>query len=283
MESWKIGNVEITRVVDVVTAVPPTVLFPQATPERVAELADWLRPDFIDAEGKMLLSMHAFAIRAGDARIVVDTCVGTGKVRPLPEWTDLKSHFLDDLASIGFAPDAVDRVLCTHLHFDHVGWNTIRQGDAWVPTFPNARYLVGAKEWDYWRDHDDPYAPEAKQDSILPIFEAGLYDLVEMDHVISDEVRLVPTPGHTPGHVSVVIESDGQEAIITGDMLHHPLQLVHPEWDDDADVDGERAFRTRSDFLAKHADRPVLVLGTHFAAPTGGHVVRDGEVYRFAV
>ena len=245
MDSWKIGSVEITRVVDVVSPIPPTVLFPAATPERIAELADWLRPSFIDPDGNMLLSIHAFAIRSGDARIIVDTCIGTGKVRPIPEWSELQSGFLQDLESIGFAPDSIDRVLCTHLHFDHVGWNTIRRGDAWVPTFQNARYLVGAVEWEYWKDHDDPYAPQAKEDSILPIFEAGLYDLVEMDHVITKEVRLVPTPGHTPGHVSVLIESEGEEAIITGDMLHHPLQFVHPEWEDHADVESEQAFRTR--------------------------------------
>ena len=236
-----------------------------------------------DAEGNLLLSIHAFAIRVGDMRIIVDTCIGRGKVRPLPEWSALQSRFLEDLASIDFALEAVDRVLCTHLHFDHVGWNTLRKGDAWVPTFPNARYLVGAAEWEYWKDHEDPYAPQAKADSILPIFEAGLYDLVEMDHVIRDEIRLIPTPGHTPGHVSVAIESEGQRAIITGDMFHHPFQFVHPEWKDSADVESERAFRTRSEFLAKHVGGPVLVLGTHFAAPTGGHVVRDGEAYRFAV
>ena len=282
MESWKIGNVEITRVVDVVTSLNPKALFPGATREKVAGLPDWLRPNFIDTEGNILLSMHAFAVRAGDRRILVDTCVGRGKTRPLPEWTALQSRFLEDLESIDFRPESVDTVLCTHLHFDHVGWNTIRRGDAWVPTFENARYLIGAKEWEFWKDHDDPYAPEAKADSILPIFDAGLYDLVEIDHAINDEVRLVPTPGHTPGHVSVAIESAGEQAIITGDMLHHPLQFVHPEWEDDADVDGERALRTRSEFLEAHAGTPVLILGTHFAAPTAGHVVRDGDVYRLA-
>jgi glyoxylase-like metal-dependent hydrolase (beta-lactamase superfamily II) len=283
MNTWKIGNVEIARVVEVVSPTPATMLVPQATPDAIRDLHSWLKPHFLDDDGNMLLSIHAFAIRSGDARIVVDTCLGDGKPRPIPNWSNLQSTLLDDLSSIGFGPDAVDRVLCTHLHFDHVGWNTIREGDRWVPTFPSARYLMAEAEWAYWQHADDPYAPEAKQDSILPVFEAGLVDLVEPDHVLTDEVRLIPTPGHTPGHVSVEISSQGERAIITGDMFHHPLQMAHPDWQDTADVDAAQAHATRAGFLAQHADEPVLILGTHFAEPTGGHIVRDGDAYRFAV
>ena len=283
METWKIGDVEITRIVEIVTPLPATFLIPEATPEKLVDLHDWLCPHFHDEQGNMLLSVHAFAIRSGDARIVVDTCLGAGKSRPMPEWSDLETSFLRDLGKAGFAPDSVDRVLCTHLHFDHVGWNTIRDGDRWVPTFANARYLVGESEWGFWKDEDDPYAPEAKQDSIVPVFEAGLVDLVPTDHVVTDEVRLIPTPGHTPGHVSVHISSRGEEAIITGDLFHSPLQMAHPDWVDVADVDGDLAHRTRVEFMQRYADGPVLILGTHFAAPTSGHIVRDGDRFRFAV
>lgn len=282
MLTWKIGDVEITRVVEVVTPTPGPMLIPDAVPESLTPLHDWLRPHFLDEQGRMLLSIHAFAIRSGDARIVVDTCLGAGKARPFPEWSDLQTSFLSDLEEAGFPPESVDRVLCTHLHFDHVGWNTIRDGDRWVPTFANARYLVGEPEWAFWEREDDPFAPEAKSDSILPVFEAGLVDLVDTDHVVTDEVRLVPTPGHTPGHVSVAIESRGERAIITGDLFHHPLQMRHPDWDNVADVDRELARRTRLAFLEEHADQPVLVLGTHFNAPTSGRIVRDGDAYRFA-
>ena len=177
----------------------------------------------------------------------------------------------------------IDLVVLTHLHFDHVGWNTILKDGKWVPTFQNARYLMGESEWGFWKDEDDPYAPEAKHDSILPIFEADLVDLVDTSHVVTDEVRLIPTPGHTPGHVSVVIESQGEQAIITGDLFHHPLQMAHPDWTDSADVNGKLAQETRAKFLDSYADTPTLILGTHFAAPTAGHIVRDGEVYRFEV
>jgi glyoxylase-like metal-dependent hydrolase (beta-lactamase superfamily II) len=283
VETWKVGDVEITRIVEVVTPTPATFLIPQAEPEALVPMHDWLCPHFLDDRGNMLLSVHAFAIRSGDARIVVDTCLGNGKPRPMPDWNELETTFLADLESIGFTPDSVDRVLCTHLHFDHVGWNTIRDGDRWVPTFGNARYLVGEDEWAFWKDEDDPYAPAAKQDSILPVFEAGLVDLVATDHVVTDEVRLIPTPGHTPGHVSVAISSRGEEAIITGDIFHSPLQMAHPDWKVTPDVNGDLAHRTRVEFIERFADRPVLILGTHFAAPTAGHIVRDGDAYRFDV
>ncbi len=281
METWKIGDVEITRVVDVVQPLPATVLIPQATPDALTDLHDWLCPHFVDTEGNLQLSIHAFAVRSGDARIVVDTCIG-GKERPLGI-PGLQSTFLEDLNGIGFAPDSVDRVLCTHLHFDHIGWNTILEDGRWVPTFPKARYLVGEAEWAFWKDEDDPYAPEAVADSVLPIFEADLVDLVEPTHVVTDEVRLIPTPGHTPGHVSVMIESQGEQAIITGDLFNSPLQMAHPDWEDTADVDGGLAFETRQNFLESYADGPVLILGTHFASPTAGHIVRDGDAFRFAV
>jgi glyoxylase-like metal-dependent hydrolase (beta-lactamase superfamily II) len=282
METWKIGDVEITRIVEIVSTMPATVLIPQATPDALEDLHGWLRPHFLDEQGNMHLSIHAFAVKSGDARIIVDTCLG-GKERPIPEWSNLQTTFLEDLVRAGFAPDAVDRVLCTHLHFDHVGWNTVREDGKWVPTFQNARYLVGETEWGFWKDEDDPFAPQAKADSILPIFEADLVDLVGPSHEVTDEVRLIPTPGHTPGHVSVVVSSRGEEAIITGDMFHHPLQMAHPDWTDTADVDGEQAHRTRLEFLERYTDKPVLILGTHFASPTGGHIIRDGDVYRFEV
>lgn len=281
MEIWKIGDVEITRVVELVSAVPGTMLIPKATPENLVDLHSWLRPHFLDDDGNILLSIHAFAIRSGDVRIIVDTCLGAGKDRPIPDWSNLQTSFLADLETAGFAPESVDNVLCTHLHFDHVGWNTILEDGKWVPTFKNARYLVGEREWGFWKDEDDPFAPEAKIDSILPVFDAGLVDLVQSNHIVTDEVRLIPTPGHTPGHVSVEISSRGERAIITGDLFHHPLQMAHPDWEDVADVDGQLAHRTRIEFLESNADQPVLILGTHFNTPTGGRIIRDGDVYRF--
>jgi glyoxylase-like metal-dependent hydrolase (beta-lactamase superfamily II) len=175
----------------------------------------------------------------------------------------------------------VDTVVCTHLHVDHVGWNTMLEDGKWVPTFPRARYLIGRKEHAHWSAEGDAEAQQILADSVQPIFDAGLVDLVEMDHRLSAEVRLVPTPGHTPGHVSVMIESQGERAMITGDMTHHPCQLAHPEWSPPFDSDPTASAAMRRGVFEDLADQPVLVIGTHYAAPTAGHVKRDGSAFRF--
>jgi glyoxylase-like metal-dependent hydrolase (beta-lactamase superfamily II) len=154
----------------------------------------------------------------------------------------------------------------------------------WVPTFSRARYLMGRIEFEHWRmqqEREDMAAVFG--DSVAPISDAGLADLVETDARICDELSLVPTTGHTPGHVSVRISSKGEEALITGDFMHHPCQIAHPEWSSLADSDPEAAHRTRLRMFADLSDRPVLVIGTHFAGATAGHIVKDGTAYRLAV
>jgi glyoxylase-like metal-dependent hydrolase (beta-lactamase superfamily II) len=155
------------------------------------------------------------------------------------------------------------------------------QDGKWVPTFPNARYLIGKTEYEYWSAFEHEEQQQILADSVTPIFDAGLAHTVEMDHRLSPEIRLMPTTGHTPGHVSVAIESRGETAIITGDMMHHPCQIAHPEWSPAFDSDPEAARATRTAMLKDWADQPVLVIGTHFAAPTAGHIRRDGATYRF--
>ena len=283
MESWKVGDVQIHRVVDLLMDMPFTYLFPEAKPEQLLPLHSWLMPHFMQPDGKtMTVSVHTFVIQSGDATIVVDTCIGNDKERDAPNWNLRTSDFLDRLAERGAAREAVDMVLCTHLHVDHVGWNTMLENDCWVPTFPKARYLIGREEWAFWEHEEDPFGKQAKEDSILPIIESDLVQMVETDHQITDEVSLVPTPGHTPGHVSVLIRSRGERAIITGDLIHHPLQFAHPALKDIADVDSEMAERTRLTFMQEYGDT-TLVLGTHFASPTAGHIVKDGAFWRFDV
>jgi glyoxylase-like metal-dependent hydrolase (beta-lactamase superfamily II) len=228
------------------------------------------------------MSVHALLIESQGQRIVVDTCVGNDKNLPAVKAWHKKTggSFLADLEAAGFPAESVDTVLCTHLHVDHVGWNTMLVDGKWMPTFPNARYLWNRAEYEYWAAEDgNPYG-DVVAESVTPVFEAGLVDLVTEDQVITDEVRLEPTPGHTPGHVSVHITSAGEEAVITGDLTHHPAQLAHPEWHSSADWDGAMGEATRRSFLERYSDRPVLVIGTHFAPPTAGHIVRDGDVWR---
>jgi glyoxylase-like metal-dependent hydrolase (beta-lactamase superfamily II) len=191
--------------------------------------------------------------------------------------------FLQDLEKAGFETDSIDTVMCTHLHVDHVGWNTVLKGNRWVPTFSNARYLVNKAEWDYWNEAgDDDFGPVIS-DSVRPIVDQGLCDLVDANHRLSSEIWLEPTPGHTPGHVSVRISSLGEEALITGDFLHHPCQFARPEWASSADYDKDAARKTRLRVFESYADRPVLIIGTHFAGPTAGYLRRDGDVYRLDV
>ncbi|MET0391466.1 MAG: MBL fold metallo-hydrolase [Polyangiales bacterium] len=286
MLSWTIGDVTIRRLVEMETPVPYHPKRPfiaEATPEALRELP-WLYPHFVTPEGHLLTSVHALLVDAPGVRLVVDTCIGNDKPRRLLGNHALHTEFLQALAQTGWSCDDVQAVVCTHLHVDHVGWNTRLDGDRWVPTFPRARYLFGRTEYEHWRD--DQANPEQQQilaDSVQPIFDAGLVQLVEMDHRITNEVRLVPTPGHTPGHVSVLIESRGQRALITGDVAHHPCQLGRPSWSTSFDADRDAAITQRRALLAQWADQDLLVIGTHFASPTAGHVRRDGDGYRFAV
>jgi glyoxylase-like metal-dependent hydrolase (beta-lactamase superfamily II) len=283
MLSWQVGAVKITRIVELEMPIEYDEKRPflkQARPEVLAQTA-WLSPHYVTPTGGLRLSIHALLVEAPGLRLVVDTCIGNDRPRAFLGKVPLATSFLDGMASVGWTRDTVDTVVCTHLHVDHVGWNTMLVDGAWVPTFPKARYLIGEKEYAHWSAEGDAEQQEILSDSIKPVFDAGLVDFVAMDHVISPEVRLIPTTGHTPGHVSVAIESQGARALITGDAVHHPCQIAHPDWSPWFDSDPVESAVTRADLLQSVADQPVLVIGTHFAAPTAGHVTRDGEAYRF--
>ena len=284
MSQWQIGDVKITRIVELEIGGGTRFILPDATREACSEIG-WMRPHFMRENGDLVMSVHALVVDTGARRIVVDTCIGNDKERNIPAWSHLQTSFLKDLESAGYPRESVDTVMCTHLHVDHVGWNTMLVEGRWVPTFPNARYLVAEKEWRYWDAHEDvaTYGP-VLGDSVRPVVEAGLVDFVGMEHRVCPEVWLEPTPGHTPGHVSVHISSQGHEALITGDCIHHPCQMARTDWCSSADFDRDEGRRTRESLLAKYADTNVLVIGTHFATPTAGHVRREREnVYRFDV
>ena len=288
MLTWRIGDVTVTRIVELEVTGGSRFILPDATRDAVLPIA-WLRPHFADDEGRLRMSIHALVVETPTRRIVVDTCLGNDKQgRRIPAWNDLHGPFLADLAAAGYARETIDTVLCTHLHVDHVGWNTMLVDGRWVPTFPNARYLMGRVEYAHWRDHAAQAQDREDQravfaDSVRPVFDAGLVDLVETDHRIDEAVSLIPTIGHTPGHVSVRIRSRGEEALITGDFMHHPCQIAHPEWASTADSDPEQGQRTREVMFERLAGTPVLVIGTHFAGATAGRIVCDGTAYRLDV
>ena len=224
MLRWTLGNATITSVPESETPTSPRFLYSdldKAGVLRRAEAAPWLRPHFVNDQGYLLQKVHCVIIDVGDARIAVDTCIGNDKDRRTEGWHRLQGPFLADLAAAGYPPERITHVVCTHLHVDHVGWNTRLVDGQWRPTFPDARYLFVRTEFEHWRDQPSLFEGEdVFGDSVAPVVEAGLADLVAPDLRLTDEVRLQPTPGHTPGHVSVVVESAGERAVITGHDPH---------------------------------------------------------------
>jgi len=282
MQSWQIGNVKITKLQEQELAWSGTMIVRDGTADNVMREGEWLRP-FIDDKGKFLVSIHGLLVESEGRRILVDTCVGNDKNRPgFKDWTNLRLPFLANAAKAGVSRESIDTVVCTHLHLDHVGWNTMLENGRWVPTFPKARYIMGQREWEHWSQYDGVADfKQAIEDSVRPVVDAGLAELVETNRKLTSEVWLEPTPGHTPGHVSVRISSGGNNAVITGDMMHNPIQIAHPDWVCDFDADPRLAADTRLKFVERYCDQPVQVLGTHFAGPTGGHIVRRSGSFRF--
>ncbi|MFK8050696.1 MAG: MBL fold metallo-hydrolase [Halioglobus sp.] len=281
MQKWQVGDITISKIVELETLGGAGWILPDATPERCREI-DWLKPEFMDDEGELRFSVHALVIETPQQTIVVDTCVGNEKQRkPYKDWHMLQTTFLEDFAAAGFDRNTIDKVLCTHLHVDHVGWNTMLVDDHWVPTFPNARYLIAKDEYEHFSRTDiEEFNQRVVADSVTPIMEAGLMTLVETNHKVCDEVDLVPTLGHTPGHVSIRIRSQDEEALITGDFIHHPCQMARLGWGSAADLDAGAADATRRRMFAEYAQSSTLIIGTHFAGVTAGYIVRDGDAYR---
>jgi len=277
---WIVGRVKITKVVELETVGSTRFILPLATNEEIRKLP-WLIPHFATEEGRLKMSIHSLVVETPSRRIVVDTGLGNDKEgRLVPTWNNRKGPFLETMTAAGFPPDSIDTVLCTHLHVDHVGWNTRLAGDKWVPTFANARYVFGKTEYEHWRDHSEPDRVAVFNDSVKPIVDAGKADLVASDASLSDEIALVPTPGHSPGHMSIRVRSDGEEALLTGDVAHHPCQMAHLDWSSTVDSDPVQSAATRREFFSRFADTPTLVIGGHFSA---GHIRRDGDAFKFVV
>ena len=280
VSTWKVGDVSIDRIVELESTGGTRFLFPDATREAVQPIK-WLRPDFADADGNLKMCIHSFVLRTGEQTVIVDTGLGNDKRRNVELWSDRSGPYMDDLAAIGVAPESVDLVICTHLHVDHVGWNTQLVAGQWVPTFPNARYLFGRVEWEHWSQHDDRMFGDVIDDSVRPIVDAGLADFFEMDQQLTSVLRAEPTPGHSPGHTSLWIESAGERALIAGDFLHHPCQAARPEWCSTADFDPAQAVATRNQMFELLTEQKVRVFGMHFDAPGLFTRGRNEGTYRF--
>jgi glyoxylase-like metal-dependent hydrolase (beta-lactamase superfamily II) len=279
-------DITLTRVVEQeVAQFDPLTFFPTLTPELLAENRHWLEPDAIDpATGLLRLTIQSYVVQTPHHTILVDTCVGNHKDRPKhPFWNQkTDTTFLTNLAAAGVRPDQIDYVLCTHLHVDHVGWNTRLENGRWVPTFPRAKYIFGAREFAHWEAAHAREPSPIMADSVLPIIEAGRAELVSDTHMLGDHLTLTPTPGHSPGHVAVELGNDNRtHAVLTGDLIHSPLQARYPELGMRVDTDPVLGGATRRRFLECHCDTRTLVCTAHFAAPSVGHVTRWGEGFRF--
>lgn len=266
----------------------PLEMYPDATREAVERHRGWLEPDSLDPEsGALVMAFQSYLLRTDRLTILVDTCVGNDKNRPLrPNWHRRNWPWMDNLRACGVTPEEIDVVLCTHLHTDHVGWNTRLEDGRWTPTFPNARYLFHEKEYAYWQREyrDQEWLRDAFEDSVLPVVEAGRAVMVAGDHEIDHGLFLEPAPGHTPGAVCLHLKDGGQHAVFCGDLMHHPLQVPEAQWSSIFCTDPDLSRRTRMAFVDRFAETDSMVLPAHFVG--GGRIVGGGPddkpTFRFA-
>jgi glyoxylase-like metal-dependent hydrolase (beta-lactamase superfamily II) len=283
-----IGQFEISRVIESEGPFLEVQSFiPDADQAVVEGNRDWLMPRFIEpASNKIILNIQSYILRTPRHTILVDTCVGNDKPRPgRPMFDHLSLPYLADLAAAGVRPEEIDFVLCTHLHVDHAGWNTQLINGRWVPTFPNAKYIFARTEYEFWErrhlDGSEGPVPNVYDDSILPVMQAGQAVLVDADHQIDDGLWFEPAPGHTPGNVVVNLQSQGASGVLTGDVMHHPRQLIRPEWSSRACEDPVQSAATRRALIERYADTDTLIAPAHFASPTMGHIISKGDGFGY--
>jgi glyoxylase-like metal-dependent hydrolase (beta-lactamase superfamily II) len=282
--TFKLGDMTVHRIIEMECGFTPALEFlPKLTPQMLDESRSWMRsPLALDDEDRLVLCFQSYIVRTGRHVILVDSCVGNHKDRPQRPLWHMKTDnvFMQGLAEVGLTVNDIDFVLCTHLHVDHVGWNTRLENGRWVPTFPNARYLFSKKELDYWLAENDKTTVPPIADSVIPIVEAKRCDLITSDHSLSDVVSLIPTPGHTIDHYAVTLGKGGRDAVITGDLIHTPLQA---KWTDLAmriDYDPVQSCATRRTFRETYCDTNTQCCFAHFPSPSRGYVKRWGDGFR---
>ncbi len=260
---------------------PALEMLPALTPELLEENRHWLQPQSLDSNDVFRLCYQSYVVRTPHHNILIDTCLGNHKERPRPEWHMRTGDlYMRALAAVGLRAQDIHYVMCTHLHGDHVGWNTQLVNGEWVPTFPNARYVFSKREVESFREIDAIEPNAAYQDSVLPIIRKGRAELVGNDYALGDHVRLLPTPGHTDGHVSFCFGRNEVELVLTGDLIHVPLQMRYPHLNFARDTNPEMAEQTRKGFLEQFCDTSTLCCTAHFPSPSAGRISRWGDGYR---
>lgn len=285
----RIGRFEIERVEEIVLR-EPKELFAGWSEEKVDPIRDWFVGDYYDPDdGSFATSIHSWLLRDGDTTILIDTGGGNAKPRPgSPRFDMLDLPFLDRLAEKGVKPEDVDYVLLTHLHVDHVGWNTRLKNDEWVPTFPNAEYVMTQVERD-WRDPEKgaKNKPEAATypftDSVKPILDSdvavGIVEGNETEYLPG--IDFIPIPGHAPGMMGIKVRDGGDEALFIADVMHQPIQVYNPEWSSKYCEDPVLATETRSKILEHAAETGCLLLPAHFGGSHCGYIRRNGTGYEY--
>ena len=284
------GPFQVQRIVEFEgPALDPEALFPDSTREQIRQAKAGQDPRLFDGSANLLImSFHSVLVRTSHLTILVDTCIGNDKERPRnPHWHQRRGSFLQDLVQAGVRPEEVDIVMCTHLHADHVGWNTRLENGRWVPTFPNARYLFAQREVDHWQQVLKESPPSEVNhgswaDSVAPVIEAGQAVLLPEEHSVADGVDLLPAPGHTPGTVIVRLEDQGELAYLTGDVIHHPLQLEYPEWSTCFCWDPAQSATSRRQTLDAVANEEAWLLPAHFPTPTATKIRHVADQFEMA-
>ena len=275
-----LGDVTIHRVIEQEEPLfDPHQFFPTLTPELLDENRAWLEPTYFDAAtGKVILCIQSYVLKTPHHNILIDSCVGNHKPRPMRPFWDMMDHdrYHTNLAATGLGVKDIDYVMCTHLHTDHVGWNTRLENGRWVPTFPNAKYVFADRELEHWteKEKSDPSMFPWITDSVLPIVEAQRVELVKSDHALNDLIQLIPTPGHSIDHYSVQVGKPGNDALITGDMVHSPIQARYPELGMAADHDSTIAGQTRRKIFGRFCDTSTLICTAHFPSPSTGRLAQ---------
>ena len=285
--TFKVGDITIHRIVEQEGGFfDPLTFFPSLTPEVLAENKGWMTDGgYLDDKGQVVLCIQAYLVQTPHHNILIDSCVGNDKPRATrPFWDKLKlDTFEKNFAATGVAMDKIDYVMCTHLHVDHVGWNTKLVNGQWVPTFTNAKYVFSDRELEYWTEQEkkDPANNGPITDSVLPIVAAKREQVVKSDFVLNDIVKLIPTPGHTIDHYSVQVGKAGADAVITGDMIHSPLQAKYPDLGMRADYNSPQAGESRRKLFSCLCETSTLVCTAHFPSPSSGRMERDGDGFKF--
>lgn len=279
--TFKAGDLTIHRIIEQETTFLPALEFlPALTPDVLAENRAWMQAaKALDARDVLILCFQSYVVKTPHHTILIDSCIGNDKPRPQrPKW-NMKTDdtYMRALAAAGISVGDIDYVMCTHLHVDHVGWNTRLENGRWVPTFPKAKYVFGRTEFDFWIETHAKTPVPAIGDSVMPIVEAKRHEVVADDHAIGDHLRILPTPGHTPGHSAFRLGKGKDEAVFSGDLIHSPLQALYPELSMKFDVDQVVAGTTRRSFLERYCDTDTLCCTAHFPSPSVGRIRRKGS------